>query len=248
MKGLSRCLLLAAIAIVFGPVGAQTSSSQRSPYDGEFFFARLAYQSAGGGRGRSYTTDYPYAEQHLLAGVRRLTRIDVAGDIIVEPGSPDLMDYPWLYAVEVGHWYLDDFEAGNLREYLLRGGFLMVDDFHGSDEWLVFQDSMRRVFPDRPIIDIPDDDVLIHLHYDLNKDIQIPGVQFLRSGRTYENDGYTPYWGGIYDDQGRLMVAINFNMDMGDAWEHADNPQYPEPMTGLAYRFAINYVIYAMTH
>jgi len=71
---------------------------------------------------------------------------------------------------------------------------------------------------------------------------------FTWSGVTYERDGYVPHWRGIYDDNDRLMVAINFNMDLGDAWEHADSPEYPEQMTALAYRFGINYIIYAMTH
>ena len=77
---------------------------------------------------------------------------------------------------------------------------------------------------------------------------EIPGIAALRYGVTYEQDGVTPHWRGIYDDAGRLMVAINFNMDLGDAWEHANDAFYPEAMTGLATRFAVNYVIYAMTH
>ena len=107
---------------------------------------------------------------------------------------------------------------------------------------------MRRVFPDRPIVEIPEQDALLHILYDIDENIQIPGIQFLRSGVTYEQDGYVPHWRGIYDDDGRLMVAINWNMDLGDAWEHADVPQYPEQMTALAYRYAINYIVYAMTH
>jgi hypothetical protein len=158
------------------------------------------------------------------------------------------MNYPWLYAVEVGNWDLDPEDAANLREYLLRGGFLMVDDFHGSSAWEIFESSMRRVFPDRPIVDIPESDPLMSVVYDLDQNIQIPGIQFFSSGNTYECDGYDPRWQGIYDDNGNLMVAINFNMDLGDAWEHADDPDYPEPMTGLAIRFAVNYVIYSMTH
>jgi hypothetical protein len=78
--------------------------------------------------------------------------------------------------------------------------------------------------------------------------IQIPGVWAVMNGVTYEQDGTTPHWRGIFDDDGRLMVAINFNMDMGDAWEHADTPQYPQMLTALAYRFGVNYVLYAMTH
>ena len=88
----------------------------------------------------------------------------------------------------------------------------------------------------------------MHVLYDLDQRSQIPGITYLWSGVTYERDGYEPYWRGIYDDDGRLMVAINFNMDLGDAWEHADTPEYPEKMTALAYRFGINYVIYSMTH
>src|SRR6185503_14930650 len=135
-----------------------------------------------------------------------------------------------------------------LREYLLRGGFLMTDDFHGSAQWAGFLDSMQRVFPDRPIVEIPENDEVFRVLYELDQRIQIPGIAALNYGVTYEQDGYTPHWRGIYDDHGRLMVAINFNMDLGDAWEHANDPRYPEPFTGLATRFAVNYVIYAMTH
>ena len=217
----------------------------------EFQFARYAYGS-GEWRGRrrgSWQTDWPDAEYHLTNGITRLTAIDTAyGGKFVEPLSEELFDYPWIYAVEVGRWHLSEVEAERLREYLLRGGFLMVDDFHGSYEWASFLASMQRVFPDRKIVEIPENDPLLHTLYDLDQRTQIPGIQYLWSGQAYEEDGYTPHWRGIYDDEDRLMVAINFNMDLGDAWEHADLPEYPENMTALAYRFAINYVIYAMTH
>ena len=219
----------------------------------EFSFARYAYGSGyygGWGRGRgSWDTDFPDAEYHLTQGIKRLTAIDaVHGGRVFAPLDDEIFDYPWLYAVEVGHWYLSEEEAERLREYLLRGGFLMLDDFHGSEEWATFLASMQRVFPDRPIVEIAEDDPILHTLYDLDQRTQIPGIRLLWSGRTYERDGYTPHWRGIYDDEERLMVAINFNMDMGDAWEHADWPEYPENLTALAYRFAINYVIYAMTH
>jgi hypothetical protein len=186
-------------------------------------------------------TDWPDAEIHLLPGITRLTRVstDERGRI-VDLKNDELMDYPWLYAVEVGQWYLDDLEAARLREYLDRGGFLMVDDFWGPYEWSIFTESMRRVFPDRPIVELEEGHPLLHVLYDLDQRTQIPG----RGGQR----GETPHWRGIFDDNNRLLVAINFNMDMGDAWEHADDPWYPEPMTALAYRFAVNYVIYSMTH
>jgi hypothetical protein len=108
----------------------------------EFQFVRLAYTAVGGdfargyGRGASWYTDAPAAEEHFMQGVNRLTRI-VAGDegIGIRPGDPELFDFPFLYAVEVGHWELTDAQGAQLREHLLRGGFLMVDDFHGTLEW-----------------------------------------------------------------------------------------------------------------
>jgi len=218
----------------------------------EFHFVRMYYRDGGYNRGwgdRSWTVDYPEAEYHFQMGVSRLTKVDIGEQARMLRVTDDVIfDYPWLYAVEVGRWYLDDVEAARLREYLLRGGFLMTDDFHGTLQWEGFVESMRRVFPDRPIVEIEQADEVWHVLYDLDNKIQIPGIRPLMYGQTYEEDGVTPHWRGIYDDDGRLMVAINFNMDLGDAWEHADDPRYPEPMTTLAYRFAVNYVVYSMTH
>ncbi len=226
----------------------------------EFTFARLIY---GGnefddgymGRGR-WTTDWPEAEHFFMEGLTRLTRVDGSpvsiysgeGGEAVSLTDDSVFDYPFLYGVEVGYWTLNAQEASTLREYLLKGGFLMVDDFHGTAEWAGFVATMQKVFPDRPIIDIPENDEVFHVLYDLDEKVQIPGLASLMYGTTYEKDGYDAYWRGIYDENGRLLVAINHNMDLGDAWEHADDPGYPEPMTALAYRFAANYVIYALTH
>ena len=222
---------------------------------GEFQFVRLAYASNGYRRGgwggrQMWRTDWPDAEHHFVRGIDRLTRVATAEKgRILTPLDEEIFDYPWIYAVEVGYWYLNDQEAAHLRDYLLRGGFLMVDDFHGGREWASFVASMEKVFPDRPIIEIPEHDEAFHVIYDLDHRIQIPSRMYIYSGVTWErDDGVTPHWRGIYDDDGRLMVAINFNMDIGDAWEHADWPDYPENMTALAYRFGINYLIYAMTH
>jgi hypothetical protein len=216
----------------------------------EYSFARLVYQGTRGRWGRgSWRTDSPKAERQFVQGVRRLTDIHTRGkERYVRATDDDLFDYPWLYAVEVGNWSFSDEEAARLREYLLRGGFLMVDDFHGTYQWMGFVEGMSQVFPDRQIVDVPDDDPIFHVFYDLDSKIQVPGIQYLRSGSTFERDGVVPRWRGIYDDKGRLMVMINFNMDLGDAWEWADLPEYPENWTALAYRFGINYIVYAMTH
>ena len=196
-----------------------------------------------------WTMDYPRSDRHLLEGVRRLTRIDTRSvEQVVSFGEDDMYNYPMMYAVEVGHWQLGDAEAKQLREYLLRGGFLMVDDFHGTEEWRIFTSSMRRVFPDRPITAIPNDDAIFHTLYDLDQRFQVPGAQIFRSGRTYEQDGFDAEWLGIRDDKGRVMVAICHNMDLGDAWEHSDEARYQEKWASLAYRIAMNYFVYDLTH
>jgi hypothetical protein len=226
----------------------------------EWTRARLRYPGIFRGyRGDySWTTDYPRSDRHLLQGVRRLTRIDTRSveQVVDLDGTDDVYNWPMMYAVEVGHWLLDDTQAKQLRDFLLRGGFLMVDDFHGTEpyrgpsEWDVFINSMNKVFPDRPIDDIPDKDHIFHTIYDLEERFQVPGAQFLRSGRTYEagETGRIPHWRAIYDDKGRIMVAICHNMDLGDAWEWSDDPRYPEKLASLAYRIAMNYFMYDLTH
>ena len=229
----------------------------------EWTLARLMYPSHRASRFfgsweeglTSWTTDYPRADRHIAEMVRRLTALDARS--VEQPvnldDEDDVFNWPWLYAVEVGYWDLTDTQAEKLREYLLRGGFLMVDDFHGSTEWQIFVESMQRVFPDRPIVDIPPDDSIFHALYDIEDFTQIPGYQFMFSGRTDEShwgtrDGWPAHWRGIYDDEGRLMVAICHNMDLGDAVEHSDTPAYPEPYSARAMRTFINYIIYAMSH
>jgi hypothetical protein len=216
----------------------------------EFQFARLQYNSIRDGYYRQrWLTDWPEAEYYLLQGVDRLTRIHAAGEgRLVSVLDDDLFDYPFLYAVEPGAWRFSESEATRLREYLLRGGFLLVDDFHGSREWYGFEAGLRRVFPNRPIVEIPRSDSLFHTVYDLNEPVQIPGIYAALRGVTWERDGFTPHWRGIYNDQGHLMVVINFNMDLGDAWEHADVEEYALRYTIPAYQHAINYIVYAMTH
>jgi hypothetical protein len=221
------------------------------------------YSLRGGGRYFNFagywTMDYPRSDRHLLAGVRRLTRIDSRSteQVVELDGSGEVNNWPMLYGVEVGHWMLPDDQAQQLRDFLLRGGFFMVDDFHGDQpyhdvfsEWQVFLASMTKVFPDRPIEDIPDNDPIFHTIYDLQERFQVPGAQFLETGITYEAGatGMVPHWRCIRDEKGRIMVAICHNMDLGDAWEHSDNPLYPEKYASLAYRIGMDYFIYDLTH
>ena len=202
-----------------------------------------------GGRGVYWTMDYPRSDRHFSQALRRLTRIHARS--VEEPVNLDegfQYNWPWLYGVEVGHWNLTDSQAALLREFLLRGGFFMCDDFHGDQEWDIFTQSLHRVFPDRQIVELEDADPIFHSIYDLDGRYQVPGAQFLRSGSMSEHGGTIPRWRGVYDDRGRLMVAICHNMDLGDSWEHADNPEYPEKFSALGIRIGVNYTVYAMTH
>jgi hypothetical protein len=204
-----------------------------------------------------WTMDYPRSDRHLLQGVRRLSRIDARSveQVVSLDGTDEIFNWPAMYAVEVGHWQLPEDAAKQLGEYLLRGGFLMVDDFHGDQEWAIFAASMNRALPGRPIVDIDNSDPAFHTIYDLEERFQVPGAQYFETGRTYEAgmggnfaSGKEPHWRGIYDDRGRLMVVICHNMDLGDAWEHSDEAEYKEKWAGLAYKLALNYYIYDLTH
>jgi hypothetical protein len=228
--------------------------------EAEFHLGRMAYSTRGGGGGsrgfsnRYWAIDYPMAEVHFLPALRRLTGIFVAEDSVhVEATNDRIFDYPFLFVQQVGqgNWNPTEEEATHLREYLLRGGFLLFDDFHGEIDWIVFESAMRRILPGRPIVEIPDDDPMMHVFFNLGDRIQIPGQRHLRmsqGGQVVARMQGEPHWRGIYDDHGHLIVGINFNIDMGDAWEHADDAWYPSSMTTLAYRLGINYVLYAMTH
>src|SRR5579864_5954952 len=228
----------------------------------EFVFARLMYPevrfSVGFGRrtngdwreGYTYwTQDYPRADRHFLAAVRRLTRIDARS--VEQPvnldDEDDVYNWPMLYAVRPGEWDLTDKQAARMRDYLARGGFFWCDDFWGPFEWDVFMQSMGRVLPGKTPVDIPEEDPAFHDLYDLNDRFQVLGSWGLY-GRGAQNGGDTPYWRAIYDDKGRIEAAITPNSDLGDAWEFADDPRYPERYSHLAINIGANYVVYALTH
>ncbi|MGQ7843858.1 DUF4159 domain-containing protein [Granulosicoccus sp. 3-233] len=214
----------------------------------EFVFARLMYGGGYDGWPR-WQADWPEAETHFSTGLDRLTSIDVAAEgVVLRMAGTDVFDYPWIYVVEVGFLSLAPDEIAQLREYLLRGGFLMVDDFHGQAEWQQFEYIMSLVFPDRAIEELSNDSEIFHVVYDLAEREQIPGIRAWLNNQTWEKGGRHPHWRGIVDDQGRVMVAVNFNQDLGDAWEHADDVRYPARLTTQAYRLGINYVVYALTH
>ena len=230
----------------------------------EWAFARLMYPPAPRGRyGRGYgyrggvwtegnsiwTQDYPRADRHFSQAVRRLTRIHVRS--VEQPVNLDEggeYDWPLLYAVQTGSWQLTDSQAKSLREYLLRGGFFMADDFWGPDEWDVFMASMKKVFPERPVVELENASPIFHTVYDLDDRYQVASQGSVRRGTSWKCEGCPDHWRGIFDDRGRLMVAITFQSDVGDSWEWADAPSYPEHYAALGIRIGVNYIVYAMSH
>jgi Domain of unknown function (DUF4159) len=258
---------LVGIALLFavsvGLFGLQRGGRRQLDYGtdplvpSEFYFSRLRYNTgyaSGASFGyrsarNTWSQDWPRADDDCLVVLRRLTRIDSPSPLnVVDIDDDRMYDFPWIYAVGVNTWAFTDEEAKRLREYLARGGFLMVDHFHGEDDWAHFMAGMSMVLPDAIVEDIPDSDPIYSVLYSIQEKFQIPGEVYVNTGRTYEKDGYTPRWRAIRDSHGRILVAICANMHLGDAWEWANTGEYPEKFSGLAFRVVLNYITYSMTH
>lgn len=201
------------------------------------------------GRQDSWQVDSPAAEDNFMEGFAHATKLQITENAAsFALTDAELFEYAFAYVVEVGYLRLREDEAAKLREWLLRGGFLFIDDFHGPLEWANFRREITKVFPERPIQDIPADHPIFHCYYDFDYFPQVPGLASLWWGRTYEKGGRVPHCRGIFDDEGRLMVLVNHNVDLGDSWEHAKDPRYDMHYSRLGYMLGINYVIYALTH
>ena len=231
---------------------------------GEFVFGRMMYPSGGRGGGffrrgfadwrqgrTDWTNDYPRADRHLLTALRRLTRVDarsVEQPINLEDGD-DVYNWPFLYMVRAGNASLTDEQVAKLRDYIGRGGFLVGDDIWGSGEWASFAETLHRVLPDKTPNEIPNEDPVFHVAFDLNERYQISGAWSLGGGRKYLNDGVVPHWRGVWDEKkSRLLAAAWVNSDTGDSWEWADDPAYPERYSALGIRLVVNHILYAMSH
>ncbi len=213
----------------------------------EFYFTRAIY-SSGWGWNR-WAIDYPKADQQFMTIVNRLIEIDASEfENAIRLDDPELRKYPFLYALEVGDIALGPAEIEGLRNYLLAGGFLVIDDFWGSWQWAHFEQQIRRVFPEHPIVDIPLDHPIFNAVYRIDEILQVPAIGNFWGGRTWEQDGYEAHARGIFDEQGRLMVVINWNTDLGDAWEWAERPEYPLKFSTFAVEMGINFIVYAMSH
>ncbi len=216
----------------------------------EFFFTRAIYSGGGGRRyGGSWATDYPKADQQFLTIIDRLVDLDAyEREHAVRLDDPELRKFPFLYALEVGYMYMTEPEVQGLRGYLLAGGFLMIDDFWGTQEWANFESEIKRVLPEYQIIEVPLDHPVFNTVYNIEEIVQVPNISRAQGGPTWQRDGIVPHLRGIFDEDGRLMVAINWNTDIGDAWEWAESPYYPLKYSTYAIEITVNLIVYAMSH
>jgi hypothetical protein len=228
-----------------------------------FTFVRIKYDSHYGGYGRrgggGWATDFRDSELNFSLRLQQMTTIKVNPEpIVLELTDPQLLDYPFIYIIEPGRLMFHPEEVLALRKYLLNGGFLMVDDFWGDDEYENFYQEIKKVFPDREPQEVPLEHEIFHCVYDLKEKPQLPSIHAAWQGRQsgviweprYGSDTSKAIYRSITDDSGRIMVFICHNTDLGDGWEReGEDPWYFEEFSvKKAYPLGINIVTYAMTH
>ena len=251
-------LLVLAAAPWPSDAGAQAPAHPDSRFAGlQWTFARIRYEAWTVPPSRFTTPedepwfiDAPAAEQNLSRRLKTVTSIEVNDPVVITIEDPNLWSYPWIYIVEPGTLRLKEAEVPILREFLLRGGTLTFDDFHGPVEWANMEREMKRVFPDRKIRELDPSHPIYRCFYQLDGFPQTPGLGSFLQGRTWEKGGYVAALRAIEDDAGRPMVLINWNTDMGDGWEWSNAAEYPGyvKFTSQAYRMQINEIIYSLTH
>jgi len=232
-------------------------------FDGSFQFCRVVFRQASNGDGGNWSVDFPRADQNLSIRLSELTKTPVGFDadlmpkhLLVSLRDPSALSHcAFIMMTEVGSLYLDDQEVANLRDYLLKGGFLWADDFWGSRAWALFEDNIHRVLPSGPypIIDLPIDHPLFHEQMAVQKVPQIPSINFWGGpgGSTSERgpDSAVPHARAILDDHKRVMVFITHNTDLGDSFEReGDSRAYFLEFSVPGYALGVNVILYALTH
>lgn len=244
-----------------GRVGSGVRMATPDAFDGTFQFCRAWFRSNVTGDGGSWWVDYPKADINLSLRLSELTKTTVGrtayGDpnhLVLRLTDDALFQCPFVMMTEVGSAYLDEKEAARLREYLLKGGFLWVDDFWGSYAWNVWAQQIRKVLqpPEYPIVELAPDHPLYRMQFVVARTPQIPNIGFwLGTGTTSERGGDSAqvHTRAIVDRDGRVMVLMTHNTDFGDSWEReGDDPSYFYKFAVDGYAFGINVVLYALTH
>ena len=218
---------------------APDTSPQGKP--AEFVFARVQFSSHGRwGRYPGWAHDYPRAERNFLMILSEVTGVRTTPEshVVVQLDDPEIMQYPVLYFSEPGTWNITEREAENFREYLVRGGFAIFDDFDGQPDWRNFHACMKRVIPERELELLTVEDPIFHCFFDIET------LEVVAPFRYWDE----PLFYGLRDEAGRMQVIVNFNNDLGDFWEWSDESIFPISLSNEAYKFGVNYIIYAMSH
>lgn len=241
-----RSVLTASVLIWALASGSVTQVLAQLPMGDMFEFVRIQWTDHGMRYGYGFSTnaelwahDYPQAEHNLYIALQAASSIKISEDNkVFRFDDEEIFNYPFIYACEIGYLTLSEAEVKNLREYLLRGGFLMIDDFRWSIEWNNWMREIRRVLPEHSLRRLPTSHPIFHCFFDLTKhDIDAP-IPYLPPQNP-------PEYYGIFDEHDRMMVIINFNNDVGDGWELPDDT--PDFST-RSYKLGINYLIYSYTH
>jgi len=242
LLGVAMATLAAQRRNFFG--GGDLPVEGNPSYDGRLTFVRLRYPGYGGmtNEGPGWMHDYPTAERHLLKIISEISDLRPRADSssVIDFGDPELMKYPIAYFSEPGYWQPTDEDVKNIHDYLLKGGFMIIDDFR-TQHWYNLQDQMKRVLPDAQWLPVEPGSAVWDSFFRIDgNDLVQPGiygppVQYLG---IFENN----------DPTKRLMVIANYNNDIGDAWQWSDQGFLPIDLTNEAYKLGVNYVMYALTH
>ncbi|RMG54004.1 MAG: DUF4159 domain-containing protein [Acidobacteria bacterium] len=226
-------------------MGTARGQGDRAVDTTRFTFARIKYSGPLVGRATLFgqglppwAHDYPRGGRHLMKIVSELTSIETNPDeVILTFDDPHLFEYPFAYLCEVGFMQLSDAEIKGLREYLLRGGFLIVDDFRGRWALNNLREHLRRAFPEYELEELDISHPIFNCFFTIETLDVVPPY-----------GGGIPKFYGLSDEHGRLMMVVNYNNDISEYWEWSDDPFFPIEETNQAYKFGVNYIIYALTH
>lgn len=247
-------IILTPMILPARPAGPGSSVTYNDPRLGEgttdnsdkFTFVRVKYGEdvdSGeilGDQGPMWSHDYPDGGLHFSKILSELSKLRVTVDTperIFRFDDPNLFKYPFAYLCEVGYMQLSDEEVAGMREYLLRGGFLIVDDFRGPFQMRNFLYYVNRAFPNLELKKLDITNPLFNCFFSIKTlDVRPPYGRF------------KPEFYGVEDPHGRLMMAINYNNDVSDFWQWSNNPTYPIDDTNEGYKFGVDYAFYALTH
>lgn len=221
----------------FGSRGPHVESNP--PYDGRFTFTRVRYTGSGR-RGASWADGYPRTDRNMPMILDALTsmRVNIEDTNVLDLEDPEIFRNPVLFLIEPGFWRMSDEGAANLRAYMLKGGFVIFDDFEGN-LWLNFEEQFRRALPEAEFVELDLSHPIYQSFFDV-REIKLP----------HPSDNIVPAYYGVFEDNDpskRLMAIANYNSDVSEYWDYSGTGSLPVDTTNDAYKLGVNYMIYGVT-